>query len=192
MRTKQDERRLADASAAYFAARDEYEKAVAASAARPKPAAGWREAQARAVNAAVALGEAEAKLDCFAAALGRGPKQGRARSADDKVLVSVVRVPARVAAALAYGPGSLRGWIDTALGVMFEGDLDDDGNSGAWSDVVRSRFGVTNAAADAFDTTAAAFLASDCEEARAVVAIVEGMAECFPDADKEKGGGMGE
>ncbi len=101
-----------------------------------------------------------------------------------KALVVVVRVPARVAAALAFGEGSVRGWVDDALGVMFAGDLDD---GGAWGDEVRARFGVTNADADAFDATAAGFLDADGEEVRAVSAILAGRAVCFPDADGKGG-----
>lgn len=97
------ERRLAAASAACDAARAEYEKAVSQAVARPKPAAGWRELQGRAVEAAVALGVAQAELN--AAKRDAGLLAAPARPAGGKVLVALVRVPDRAAAALLHGPG---------------------------------------------------------------------------------------
>lgn len=186
------ERRLAAASAVCDAARAEYEKAVAGSAARPKPVAGWREAQARAVKAAVALGVAQAELN--AAKRDAGLLAAPARPAGGKVLVALVRVPDRAAAALLHGPGDLGVWIAEAVALQYASDFDPDaGEPGnPWAVEVRARFGADAADADAFTAEAVGFLPADGEEARALAAIVEGRAECFPDADKTKGGGVAE
>ena len=109
-----------------------------------------------------------------------------------KVVAALVRVPARAAAALLHGPGDLGVWIAEAVALQYASDADAGAPGNPWAVEVRARFGADAADADAFTAEAVGFLPADGEEARALAAIVEGRAECFPDADKTKGGGVAE
>lgn len=190
-KVEQAKRRLVEAGAVAAAARKEYAAAVAESSAHPKPSPGWREAQARAAAAAVTLGEADGAL-AVAKRDAAGVEREEYAAGGGKLLVALVRVPARAADALRHGPGWLPAWIAEAIALQYRSDFDPDaGEPGnPWAVEVAALFGASADDGDAFEGVAAAAFDAGGEEARALAAIVEGRAECFPAADKGKGGGM--
>lgn len=184
MTTTETERRLADARRAADAARKEYEDAVSASLALRKPLPGWREAQERAAAAAVAFGMASGKLDRAERDAGLRPPSPPPPAKGCKVVAALVRVPARAADALLFGPGRLSAWVADAFACQYESDFDADaGEPGnPWAVEVAARFGASAGDASAFECAAVAVFDADGEEVRALSAIVEGRAERFPNA----------
>lgn len=174
-----DETRLADARRREAEARKEYEAAVAAVEAHPGKRRGWRERQRRATEAARALGSARAELDAAEVAAGLREADAPAADAGDcKLLVALVRVPARAAAAIQYGSGSpadwFEEWVAAAYREQFAAYSDDPPGRVDWRKTVRERFGATPDDADAFRCVRVATVAPKGKAARAIADALAG------------------
>lgn len=171
-----DETRLADARRREAEARKEYEAAVAAVEAHPGKRRGWRERQRRAAEAARALGKARAELDAAEADAGLREADAPAAAAGDcKLLVALVRVPARAADAMGYGPASPAEVVEEGVAMRYRMDFDlyaddppDLSMRGEWIETVRKRFGATADDADAFRCVQVAAVAPDGDAARVI------------------------
>lgn len=171
--------RLADARWREAEAREEYEAAVAAVEAHPGNRRGWRERQRRAYEATIALGSARAELDAAEVAAGLREADAPAADAGDcKLLVALVRVPARAADAIEYGNGSpaawLEEWVAAAYREQFAAYGDDSPGRVDWRKTVRERFGATPEDADAFRCVRVATVATKGKAARVIADALAG------------------
>ena len=171
--------RLADARRREADARERFAAAVAEVEANRRPAPGWKEAQAKASAALAALGEALGELDEAERAAGVCPPLPVQDDAESKLLVALVRIPARAADAMRYGPGDFAGWIADALAVQYGSDFDADAGApgNPWAVEVRARYGAGPEDADAFRGMRAAVIDPNGETARAVAAALDSAGE---------------
>jgi len=173
------ETRLADARRREAEARARFEAAVAEVQANRSPAPGWKDAQAKASAALAALGEALGELDEAERAAGVRPPLPVPDDAGSKLLVALVRVPARAADAMRYGPGDFAGWIADALAVQYSSDFDADAGApgNPWAVEVRARYGAGPEDAATFRGVCATVIDPAGETARAVAAALDSAGE---------------
>ena len=172
------ETRLADARQREAKAREEYEAALSAVKANPPPAAGWKERQHRASAAAVAFGIAGGDLAAAEIDAGlREPAPDPFKTDAGKLIVALVRVPTRAAAALRYGSGDFAAWIAEAVGFQYRTDFetytDDPPSLREWAEAVRSRFGAVPEDADAFRCERVGVVEPDGGTAAAIAAALD-------------------
>ena len=173
------ETRLADARRREAEARERFEAALAEVQANRKPAPGWKDAQAKAGEAAVALGIARGQLDEAERAAGIRPPLPVPDDAESKLLVALVRVPARAADAMRYGPGDFTAWIADALALQYGSEFNADAGApgNPWAVEVRARYGAGPEDADLFRGMRAAVIDPVGETARAVAAALDSAGE---------------
>ena len=173
------ETRLADARQREAEARAHFEAAVAEAEANRPPAQGWKDSQSKAAAAAVALGVARGKLAAAERAAGIRLERSDTPDADSKLIVALVRVPARSADALRYGPGDYAAWVAEAIALQYRSDFDPDPetHNNPWAAEVAALYGARPDDGDAFRGLRVAVVDPESETARTVAAALDSARE---------------